>query len=206
MKTKHILIALAISISGISIAQKENETGLDKHKYFVSSSAFMLVNLFPVKDPPRFYQLNIGYRLTAKDAISAEAITWQFHAPLGIPFGDSYENEEEFFPGIVRDYGIGLAYQRFIWKGWYSTFHATPLFQQYLNKDKTRIQSGFMLFLTARTGYHFEFFNNRFFLEPSIAFTHWPINTNMPESFQIEEDRWPNYFLFEPGLHFGFQF
>ena len=44
------------------------------------------------------------------------------------------------------------------------------------------------------------------FIEPSVAFTHWPINTNMPESFAKLEERWPNYFLFEPGLHIGYNF
>jgi len=55
-------------------------------------------------------------------------------------------------------------------------------------------------------GYHFQFFKNRFFLEPSVAMTHWPINTNVPESFERVESKWSNYFLFEPGLHFGFKF
>jgi len=68
--------------------------------------------------------MNYGYRITPKDAIIVEAITWQYFAPLGIPFGASYGNADENFPGIVRDYGIGMAYQRFFWKGMFSAVHA----------------------------------------------------------------------------------
>lgn len=206
MKARFTVLSIVILLSDVTMGQTPDEKGYQKHKHFISSSAFMLANLFPLKDPPRFYQINYGFRLTPKDAIIIEAITWQYFAPLGIPYGPSYENLDEFLPGVVRDYGIGVAYQRFLWKGLYSTIHATPFIQQYLNEEKNLIQTGFQLFLTGRIGYHFELFRNRLFIEPSVAFTHWPINTSMPQSFKDVENKWPNYFLFEPGLHVGFQF
>jgi hypothetical protein len=49
-------------------------------------------------------------------------------------------------------------------------------------------------------------FGGRFFLEPSVAVTHWPIDRNAPVDFATVDDRWPSYFLFEPGLHFGVKF
>ncbi len=45
----------------------------------------------------------------------------------------------------------------------------------------------------------------RWFLEPSVAFNYWPVNTNFPTSFDEIESGSPDYFLFEPGLHFGFK-
>ena len=60
--------------------------------------------------------------------------------------------------------------------------------------------------MTYRLGYHVPLFKNRFFIEPSVAVTHWPINTNVPESFAALEHKWPKYFLLEPGLHFGYKF
>jgi hypothetical protein len=75
-----------------------------------------------------------------------------------------------------------------------------------VNEEGEKIQNGFQLFLTGRVGYHIRLFKDRFFLEPSIAVTYWPINTNVPESFAEVEKKWPNYFLFEPGLHFGVKF
>lgn len=61
-------------------------------------------------------------------------------------------------------------------------------------------------FLTARAGYHLGLFRGRVFIDPSIGATFWPIDTKMPATFQEKERRWPNYFLFEPGLHFGVRY
>lgn len=208
MKAFVLDFALSILITSTVCGQTPEplEKGYQKYKHFVSTSAFMLYNVFPTDDPPRFYQVNYGHRLTEKDAVIVEAITWQYFAPLGIPYGPSYTDKDEFFPGKVRAYGVGLAYQRFLWKGLYTTLHATPLLQKYLSEEEETIQKGFQLFVTARIGYHLEVFRNRIFIEPSVAFTSWPVNTNMPESFRVMERKWPSYFLFEPGLHAGFQF
>jgi hypothetical protein len=176
----------------------------DYKKQFVGTSLFMLANFLP--ESASFYQLNYGYRITTKDVLIAEAITWTYKAPLGIPYGPSYEAPEENFPGYVRDFGIGLAYQRYFYKGLYSTIHAIPFLQQYFTPEDIKIQTGFQLFCTVRVGYHFSFFKNRIYLEPSITATTWPVNTNMPESFQLVDENWPGYFLFEPGLHIGFNF
>jgi hypothetical protein len=170
-------------------------------RHFIGSSLFVLANFLP--DPPSFYQLNYGYRLTPEDVISIEAITWTYHAPLGIPYGPSHDSPQASYPGSIRGVGLGLAYQRFLWKNLYTSGHATPLLQTYRNEKKERIRNGFQLFCTLRAGYHLKLFKDRFFLEPSIACTYWPVNTNMPESFRKIESKWPNYFLFEPGLHFG---
>lgn len=75
-----------------------------------------------------------------------------------------------------------------------------------MDEMSNKIQSGFQLFNTLRAGYQFRFFKNRVFLEPSIACTFWPVNTNLPASFQVQEDKFPGFFLGEPGLHFGINF
>lgn len=54
--------------------------------------------------------------------------------------------------------------------------------------------------------YQFTFFGDRFFFEPSIGLTHWPVQANVPESFAAVERKWPRYFGNEPGLHFGYNF
>lgn len=173
-------------------------------QHFIGSSLFVLANFLP--DPPSFYQLNYGCHLTPKDIISVEAITWTYDAPLGIPYGPSYESAEESYEGSIKGIGLGLAYQRFLWKNFYSAVHATPFLQTYRNEKKEKIQNGFQLFCVLRFGYHIKLFRKRFFLEPSVACTYWPLNTNMPPSFVKTESKWPNYFLFEPGLHFGIKF
>jgi hypothetical protein len=176
-------------------------------KFFIGSTLFMLANL-NTNDPnyPDFYQLNLGYRITPKNVVSIELKTWKYAWPLGIPYGNSMGAPEEKYPGYIRDYGFALVYQRFLWKGAYAAVHAMNALQNYSDENNKKFQKGYQLFMTYRLGYHFQFFKNRFFIEPSVAMTHWPVKTNTPESFAKLERKWPNYFLFEPGLHFGVKF
>jgi hypothetical protein len=198
---------MVMCVSSHALSQEIASASADEagsRRHLLSSSMFMFANLLP--DPPSFYQLNYGYRLTPKDVLIVEAITWTYHTPLGIPYGASFDDADQAYPGYVREYGVGLAYQRYLWRGLYAGAHATPFFREYLDAGKKKIQSGFQLFLTLRFGYHLGFFGDRVFVEPSVAFTHWPIKTNVPEAFARHDSKWPSYFLFEPGLHFGATF
>jgi len=201
--SKVILIAIVFFSSAIC-AQDEKFRGFEK-KHYIGTQAFMV--LTPLLDPsPEYFQLNYGYRYTSRDELSVELITWRTSGPIGRPFGPDFEDEASDFPGDIKSTGIGLAYKRFLWKGLYGQIHSTAFKQTYRNPAEETIQTGFMLFNTLRLGYHFKFFKNRLFVAPSIAVTHWPILTNMPEAFQREEDKWANYFVGEPGLHIGFTF
>ncbi len=168
-------------------------------RHSIGSSLFLLGNLAP-GDSPYFFQLNYGYQLTQKDVLIVEATTWTYYDPLG-----TYESSNKHYPGKVRAYGIGAGYQHFFWKNLYSTVQATPFVQQFFDAENNKIQDGFQLYLQLRLGYRFEFFKQRWFLEPSVAFNYWPINTNIPTSFKEIERGTPNH-SFEPGLHFGFKF
>lgn len=178
-------------------------------KYFVGSTFLVLGNFIP-NDPnrPDFVQVNIGYRLTPKNVVFLEFKTSKFNWPLGMPWKEIVDDDraQYNFPGYVRQYVLGLAYNHFWWKGLYTGAHAMHAFQTYRNEDKTKINNAYSLFMTYRLGYQFKFFKNRFFIEPSIGFTHWPIQTNVPEAFAQEESKWPLYFGYEPGLHFGVNF
>ena len=44
------------------------------------------------------------------------------------------------------------------------------------------------------------------FIEPQIHCNYWPIDTNAPENFQAEENKWNNYMLFEPNIYIGVNF
>lgn len=178
-------------------------------KWFIGSTFLMLGNLIP-NDPnaPEFAQVNVGYRITPKNVVFVELKTSKFNWPLGMPWEEIVDpNRAQYnFPGYVRQYIFGVAYNRFWWKGLYTGVHAMNAFQTYRNEDKTKIANGYTLFMTYRLGYQFKFFKNRFFFEPSIGLTHWPIKTNTPEAFKAKESKWPSYFGWEPGLHFGFNF
>jgi len=176
-------------------------------KCFIGSSLFMLGNFIPGDtNPPDFVQLNLGYRITGRDAISLELKTWKYAWPLGIPYGESFQAPGEGFPGHIREYGFAIAYQRFWWKGLYTAAHVMNAFQKFLNDDCHKIDNGFQIFNTYRLGYHFKFFNNRFFIEPSFAVTHRPYHTKMPDSFKQIDEKWSKFFIGEPGLHFGYNF
>lgn len=202
MKTP-FLIALITFLTWSNASFTQNPDTIES-RFFVGSTMFMLMNVIP--NPPEYYQLNVGYRFTPLDVMTVEAITWKYDGPLGRQYGPDFENPESNFPGRVHCIGAGLTYKRFLWQQWYAQIHSTAFRQHYLNPEGERIQSGFQLFNTIRSGYQFRFFSNRFFLEPSIAITFWPINTNLPVEFQALEDQFSKFFLGEPGLHFGFNF
>lgn len=174
---------------------------IEKHdinrRHSVGSSLFQVGN---IGDSVNFLQLNYGYRLTQKDNIIVEAITWTYYEPLG-----TYLSSEEFYPGKVRAYGIGLGYQRFLWKNLYSTLEPTFFLQQFYDTDDEKIQKGFQLYLQFILGYRFEFFKKRMFIEPAFALKYWPVNTNFPASFAAIESGAPKY-KSEPSLNFGFRF
>lgn len=79
-------------------------------RHAIGSSLFLLGNLAP-GDPVYFFQLNYGYQLTRQDVIFAEAITWTYYEPLG-----TYGASDEKYPGKIRAWGLGVGYQRFLWK------------------------------------------------------------------------------------------
>lgn len=196
-----LLLVLSTANAGAQSTQRDSLP----FRHFIGSTAFVL--LTPILDPsPRYYQLNFGYRLSKKDVLSVEAITWAYDGPLGRPYGPDFDNEDSNFPGQVQAFGAGLAYQRFLWRGIYGQAHATAFHQNYLDESGDKIQSGFQLFTVLRFGYHIDLFHGRWFVEPSLAATSWPVNTNLPADFQAEEDKWNKYFLLEPGLHLGFNF
>jgi len=196
---KIISTSLVIAIfSTMAFCQTEKKDP-NFRRHFIGSSLFSLLNLAP--DPGDFYQLEYGYLLTTKDAILVEATTWKYHAPVGVPFGSSVES----YPGYVRAYGVGLGYQRFLWKNLYTTVEPTFFLQQFYDTDNEKIQKGFQLYLQFILGYRFEFFKKRLFVEPAYALKYWPVNTNFPASFAAIESGAHKY-RFEPSLNFGFRF
>ena len=203
MSRKYFFFPLLMVVVNFSVKGQQSIDSTEK-KCFVGSTLFMLANLVDDPEPPNYYQLNFGYRITPKDVVSIEIIRWNYYEPLGVPYSE--KKAATNFPGKVEAFGAGLTYKRFLWKAAYAQIHSTALKQNYVDEENNKIQSGFQLFNTLRIGYQFRFFKNRIFLEPSIALTFWPINTNLPESFQLQENRYLNFFLGEPGLHFGFYF
>lgn len=209
MKEKIVIILLAIACStSFQVHAQYEETDSTFKRCFIGSSLFVLIGNFDRENPPNFVQLNIGYRLTGKDVITIEPKTWKYSWPNGIHpfFSDAYKKPEEKFPGSVREFGISVAYQRFFWKGLYAELNVMPTLQHFTNNDGQRIDNGFQLFNTYRVGYHIKLFNDRFFIQPSVAITHRAYHTQLPNGFKQQDDKWPKFIFGEPGFHFGFNF
>ena len=207
MQKKQTVLIIAIWFSAFAQlnAQYDNQDSTYK-KCFVGSTLFVLANLIPDDNSPDFFQLNFGYRLSPKDAVSIELKTWKYGWSIGIPYGSSFEAPEEKFPGYIREFGIAFVYQHFWWKGLYTGVHVMNSWQRFVNVDGQKIANGFQIFNTYRVGYHVKLFKDRFFIEPSLAITHRPYHSQMPDSFKLLDDKWTKFFFGEPGLHIGYNF
>lgn len=205
MQKQIFLLATAFFMMALSVYGQTTKHDSTYKKCFIGSTFFMLGNL-SAKNKPDFVQLNLGYRITPKDVVSIELKTWKYAWSLGIPYGKSFEALEEEFPGYIREFGVALAYQRFLWKGLYTSIHIMNAKQTFVDDSGNKIKNGYQMFNTYRLGYQVKFFKNRFFVEPSIGVTHRPIHSKMPESFAQLNNKWPNFFVGEPGLHFGYNF
>lgn len=199
-------IALAFLLaSQVQVRAQETQQDKPYKKWFVGST-FLLFGNFSKVNNPEFIQINAGYRITPKNVVGFEFKRSIYSWPLGIPWGPSFDAPGLNYPGHVRILAPTLVYQRFWWKGIYTSIHALNAFEKYVDEENSKIGNGYTLYLTSRLGYQLKFFKNRFFFEPSMGFTFWPIRTNTPASFKAVEDKWPRYFGWEPGLHFGFNF
>ena len=208
MQKKILLFALTLMMtSTLQVKAQFDKQDSTYKKCFVGSTLFMLGNLSSVNRPD-YVQLNFGYRITGKDVVSLELKTWKYAWPLGIHpiVNNAYGTPEEEFPGYIREYGFALAYQRFLWKGLYAELNVMNAWQTFVNDDGIKIDNGFQIFNTYRVGYHVKLFKDRFFIQPSIAITHRPYNTKMPDGFKQLDDKWSKFLFGEPGLHFGFNF
>ena len=204
MQRKIVLLFMVIVMTDSVLGQETRQDAAFR-KFYIGST-FMMLGNFATDEETDFVQLNFGYRITPKDVVSVEAITWKYAWSLGIPYGKSFDAPEEKFPGAIREFGFALVYQRFWWKGLYTGVHAFNAAQRFTDEDNRKIKNGYQLFMTYRVGYQLKFFNERFFIEPSIAITHRPFHTKMPESFAELDNKWSKFFFGEPGLHFGFNF
>lgn len=206
MKTINlILFTLAISCStafGQNEYTSKEFTSKEKHevehKHSLGASLWMLANFF--EESADYYLITYGYQATSKDRFFVEFNTWKYDEPLG-----TYGSSEEFYPGFVRTFGIGAGYQRFLWKGLFTTVQATPFLKHYREEDGTKIQNGFQLYLQFGAGYRFEFFKKRWYVEPGYALKYWPVDTNFPDSFAAIEEGAPKH-KFEFSCNFGYKF
>lgn len=208
-KKKSLAIIFAISclsISGQSQSGESSETSTER-KFSLSTTYLSFLNFGEEKTNTNHYELHGGYQLTPKDRIGIKVATWKMFAPMGMPMKEQLKfDEKNFYPGRLRESGLGITYQRMLWKGLFAAIEVLPQLKTYTDSNKIKVGNGFKLYTSYHLGYNISFFKNRVSLEPQIHCQYWPIDTNTPQAFKEKESKWNNYFLFEPNLYIGVKF
>lgn len=215
---KNLIIILLTFMSFGTFAQRHPQLNTESkvmHKYRVSLPGIILPQLATKSWNDRTHtqhiELHVKRNLDNKNIIGLKLATWRLFQPMGIQWWDGLldkvESESEFYPGHVRETGIGISYQRMLWKGLFATVEVLPQFKTYRDEDKNKLGNGFKLYNSFHLGYHISFGKQkRFFIEPQVHSQFWVLDTNTPEAFKQLDDQWSDYFLFEPNLYLGFKF
>jgi hypothetical protein len=209
-----ILAICTLSATAQMSPKKESKPTVD-HKYRVSMPMIIVPQLFTKSWDDRtntqHIEFHFKYELDKKNIVGVKVASWRLFQPMGILWWDGLldkvESGTEYYPGHVRETGIGVSYQRMLWKGLFATVEVLPQYKTYLDLDNNKIGNGFKLYTSYHLGYHFAFGKKKqFFVEPQIHCQTWFIDTNTPAEFKELDDKWGNYFLFEPNLYVGIKF
>lgn len=212
MKKIYSIITLTLILCTMTFSQSKqlseeciNRDTVPTYKFSLSSVWMSITNPFP--ESVDMYEVHFSFRVTDYDVIAIKACTWKTFKPMGIPLWDPlFTEKSEWYPGKIREYGLGISYQRFLWNGMFASIQIVPLMKIYLDENDRKVEDGFRLYTSYHLGYHISLFNNKFFIEPQIHCNYWPINSKGPQGFHEKESRWNNYFLFEPNLFIGINF
>lgn len=201
MRAPTVRLAFFLAIA-LPPAPVRAEAATDQGRWAVGTSAWMLANALP--DAPQFAFLEVDRAVGNRDELVLEALTWTYRAPIGIPYGSSYGDASERYPGFVRSLGLGLGWRHRLYEGFNVNAGAFHMLQIYSEDSRPR-RTGYQLFLQARIGWRWPTASTGFWVEPSLAFNWWPIEVGRPASFRAKDERWPSYFLVEPWLNLGWR-
>jgi hypothetical protein len=212
MKNLLVIITMFFTMSAMAQTNQESEV---LHKYRLSVPIIIVPQLFTDSWNDRKHtqhiELHFKRNLDNKNIIGLKFATWRLFQPMGIVWWDGLldklDTGSEFYPGHVRETGLGVSYQRMLWKGLFATAEILPQFKTYLDEENNKLGNGFKLYNSVHLGYHFAFGKNkRFFVEPQVHCQAWVFDTEAPDGFKQLDDKWRDYFLFEPNLYFGVNF
>ena len=202
-----IAVFTAPSFSQNHIKGNSVRNTVPDYKFSVSTTYYSFLNFGEEKTNTHHYEFHLGYKLTPKDRMGIKLATWKMFAPMGMPMQEQLKyDENNFYTGRLRESGIGVTYQRMLWKGLFASVEVLPQLKTYMDQNDKKIGNGFKLYTSYHLGYHLSFFKDRVYIEPQIHCQYWPINTNTPQAFKEKDNKWNNYFLFEPNLYIGVSF
>lgn len=216
MKNLFTILFLICTLSAFAQTNSlvDNKAEVD-YKWRVSLPYFvpegLIVSSWNDHTSTQHVELHIKRNLDNKNIIGVKLAHFRLFQPMGITWWDGLldkiETESEYYPGHVRTAGIGITYQRMLWKGLFATAEVLPQFQTYLDLDGNKIENGFKLYTSYHLGYHIAFGKKKhFFIEPQINSMLWTSDKNAPDGFKQLDDKWRNYFLLEPQIYLGWNF
>ena len=218
MRKLGLLLALTLVFNYANAQSKQQAstqvTQADKpskkdYKYFALTSYYSFTNWLQVGNAPNIhmYELHLGKRIDSKNIIGVKMATMKLFEPLGIQaWNPNILQESEWFSGRIQEYGVGVFYQRTLWKGLYASIEVMPMLKVFLDENNNKIENGFRLYSSYHLGYYIPLFKNRLFIKPQIHCNYWPINSKGPEGFKEQVEKHDNYFLFEPNIYIGINF
>lgn len=214
MKKLLIICLTLCTLNVFAQSNKESFSNNDKKlKYRVSFPAIILGNIGKggKRTNTKHIEFHVKRELDAKNIIGVKFATWRLFQPMGILWWDGLldkiDSKTEFYPGYLHETGIGVSYQRMLWKGLFASVEVLPQYKTYVDLNNKKIANGFKLYTSYHIGYHLAFGKKkRFFVEPQIHCQNWLIDTNTPAEFKKLDDKWRTYFLFEPNLYVGIKF
>ncbi|REG86196.1 hypothetical protein [Winogradskyella sediminis] len=213
LSTILILFTLITNAAFAQSQQKQLKDHIPNHKYRVSFPAIILGNIGDggKRTNTKHIELHVKRELDAKNIIGIKFATWRLFQPMGIQWWDGLldkiDSESEFYPGYLKETGIGVSYQRMLWKGLFASIEVLPQYKTYVDLDNKEIANGFKLYTSYHIGYHFAFGKKKqFFIEPQFHCQNWMIDTNTPDEFKQLDNKWKSHFLFEPNLYIGIKF
>jgi hypothetical protein len=215
MKIKKISITFLIAMLVTQVYCQNSEQSLkgsyrdsvSDYKFSLNTTWLSFANFGEEKTNTHHYEFHFKYNISSKAKIGIKFATWKLFATMGMPMREQLKFEENnFYPGRLRETGLGITYQRMLWKGLFTTVEILPQSKTYLDKNNKKIGNGFKLYTSYHLGYHIPLFKNRMYIEPQIHCQYWPIDTKTPQSFKEIDDKWNKYFLFEPNLYIGVKF
>jgi hypothetical protein len=214
---KNLIVILLISCTLSAFTQTNssdsNETEV-AHKWRVSIPYIVpdeLISGYGDRTSIQMVELHVKRNLDNKNIIGVKFATWRLFQPMGITWGDGVvdkiESGTEYYDGFIRETGIGITYQRMLWKGLFASVEVLPLLQTYTDLDGNKIKNGFKLYNSLHLGYHVAFGKKkRLFVEPQVHCNQWMFDNNSPKGFKEFDDKYGNVFLFEPNIYLGIKF
>lgn len=208
-----ILSLFAFSAFAQTSSSVSNETEVT-HKWMVSIPYLVpdeIIFGYGKRTSIQMLELHVKRNLDKKNIIGVKFASWRLFQPMGITWWDGVvdkiESGTEYYDGYLREIGIGVTYQRMLWKGLFTSIEVLPQIQTYTDLDGNKIKNGFKLYNSVHLGYHVAFGKKkRLFVEPQVHVNQWMFDNNSPAGFKEFDDKYGNVFWFEPNIYLGFKF